>query len=313
MTRAIDLLVLAVGEEGIPADHIAAKVALPLGLLVFVGSVYLLVWAVYGAKKGALVLGTGFFGFAMMMGVFWWFGAPGTPTATGLQNFPYQSPERYTAKWYAAEPGSERAEYFESTNSLESFQTAAAAVGHADAEGEELEELESDPKFRVLTGDLTAAGDIMLEQYLPTDANGATIIGARRRAALIEEAGPARPGEQPADPFFSARVATEGDDPEGEALLFVTEEKGLRLAGAVLQVVATFESVDAEGKPVTREVIVEEKNYYAFKDPGALWVPSAGWTVISALLFGGCLFGLDRIEQRAKARVPEREPVAAHV
>jgi hypothetical protein len=43
------------------------------------GSVYVLLWSNYGAKKAGAIYGTAFFGFAFLLGVFWWFGGPGIP------------------------------------------------------------------------------------------------------------------------------------------------------------------------------------------------------------------------------------------
>lgn len=300
------VLLLAVETEGIPGTHIAAKLALPLGLLMFCGSVFVLLWSVYGARKGALVYGTAFFAFSMLMGVFWWFGAPGTPVATGLQYFPYQASDRYQGKWYGMEPGSERAEFFPATNTLENFQTPVAFLGLEDVSPAELE---TRPAYRSLVGDLNAALGVMLQLYLPQDDAGSPVIGQQRRRELRARAGAPLPGERPASPFFTARAKPADPNDPSKPILLVTEDRDLRVVGAPLQVVAHFESTDATGRPVTREVVVEEEPFYAFKDPGALWFPSAVWTGLSALLFLACLFGLDRVEQREKEMVAEREPV----
>ncbi|MGH3442221.1 MAG: hypothetical protein ACRDUY_09300 [Nitriliruptorales bacterium] len=302
-----DLVLLAL-EEGLPGTHIAADLALPLGILFFGGSVYVLVWSVYGAKKGALVYGTAFFAFAMMMGVFWWFGAPGTPVATGLRYFPGQATDTYDGKWFAMEPGSERAENFTVTNALDNFQTPEE---HFAGPGTDPEAVQANPGFRSLSGDLFSAAEVMLPLFLPTNEQGAAIIGAERRAQLLEEAEANAPeGFTQASPFFTARVKPSPDD-ESDPEILVTEEHGLRVAAAPLQVLANYTGQDEEGKPTTEVVVVEEGVWFAFKDPGALWFPSAVWTLTAAALFGLCLFGLDRIEQREKERVAEREPVAA--
>lgn len=301
-----ELVLLAAETEGIPGTHIAAKLALPLGLFTFCGSVYVLLWSIYGAKKGALVYGTAFFAFSMMIGVFWWFGAPGTPVATGLQNFPYQQSDRYQGKWYGMEPGSDRAEFFPVTNTLENFQTPVAHLGLEDLSPAELE---VKPAYRSLSGDLNTALGVMLELYLPRDEAGSPVIGQQRRRELRARAGAPLPGERPASPFFVARGKPADPADPSKPTLLVSEDRGLRVAGTLLQVVATFQSTDASGRPATREVVVEEKPFFAFKDPGALWFPSAVWTGVSALLFLACLFGLDRLEQREKEIIAEREPV----
>lgn len=301
-----DLVLLAL-EEGLPGTHIAADLALPLGLLFFSGSVYVLVWSIYGAKKGALIYGVAFFAFAMMMGTFWWFGAPGTPVATGLRYFPGQETDRYDGKWFAMEAGSERAEQFTATNAYDNFRTPEEFF----APGARAEDLQGNPGFRELNGDLASATEVMFPLFLPTNEQGAAILGADRRARLFEEAEANAPaGLEPASPFLTARVTPSGED-ESRAEIRVTEEHGLRVAAAPLQVVANYSGQDDEGRPITEAVVVEEAVWFAFKDPGTLWFPSAVWTVTAAILFGLCLLGLDRIEQREKKRVAEREPVAA--
>ena len=304
MNTLLTLTLLAT-EEGVPPDHIAATIVPIIGAFFFCGSVYLLLWSIYGWKKGALVYGIAFFGFGALIGVFWWFGAPGTPIATGLTYFPGQESNRYSAKWYPMEPGSERAENFDVTNSLEPFQTPQEYLGLGDLPDDELE---NNDAYSALAGDLSQAGDAMLAVYLPTGSGDSPIIGAERRTRITEAAGAPREGEMPASPFFTARVAP---DEDGEAQVLVTRDQGLRVAGATLQVVANFSYEDEQGAPKTREVVVEEENFYAFQDPGAIWFPSAVWTVVMGLLTLGCLVGLDRIEMREKQTLKERQPVGA--
>ena len=118
----IDVLFLAV-EEAVPATHPAARLAVPLGFLFFSGSVYLLLWSNYGAKKAGAIYGTAFFGFCTLLGIFWWLGAPGTPQNVGLQNLPGQAPNHYAARWFAFEPESDRSEFFGvADGSLDAFE-----------------------------------------------------------------------------------------------------------------------------------------------------------------------------------------------
>jgi hypothetical protein len=123
-----DLLFLAV-EEAVPPDHLASRLAVPLGLLFFGGSVYLLLWSNYGARKAGAIYGSAFFGFALILGVFWWFGAPGTPQNLGVTFLPGQATNHYQPQWYAFEPGSDRAGYFDVTESPEQFQTVQDYLG----------------------------------------------------------------------------------------------------------------------------------------------------------------------------------------
>ncbi|MBW3664842.1 MAG: hypothetical protein KY469_17215 [Actinobacteria bacterium] len=286
--------------EHVPADHIAAKLAIPLAILFFCGSVYVLLWAIYGAKKGALVYLTAFFGFTFLLGVYWWFGAPGTPVATGLVNFPGQPGDNYQGQWFPFEPGSERAEFFPISNEgLDSFQTVAEYVGQG---GTPIGELEGDPNFSFISGDLSQGLNTMLAQFLPTDEQGTALIGPERRAR-IEEAFAEQAGELPDDrerasPFLTAQVATDDD---GRALVRLTDSNGHRVAAARLQLLANTVNADENVAPERETFVVEERTWYAFKDPGALWFPSAVWTVVSLVLFALSLFGLDRMEQREKA------------
>ncbi len=283
-----DVLFLAAEAGHVSPDHIAAKIAVPLGIVIFVGAVYLLLWSNYGAKKGALIYATAFFGFCTMLGVFWWFGAPGTPVATGLQNFPGQAPDTYLGKWFAFEPGSERAEFFDSTNDLDSFETVASYIGKPNASDEELE---GDPKASFVRGDLEQALGKMVAQYLPVDEFGGVRLGAERRQAINERAGEPQGEEERADPFLTAEVI---DTP------LVTDDNGTRVAGARLQMFANYVGPDG-----ARQVPVEEGVWFAFKDPGALWFPSAVWTGISLVLFLISIAALDRLEQREKQLVGE--------
>ena len=290
------MLILAAGSsEFIPPQHIAAKIGLPIGLLIFCGSAFLLLWSVYGAKKGGLIYGTAFFAFSTMIGIFWWFGAPGTPSGTAMEYFPGQSGDAYVAKWYPMEPGSKRASFFPVTNSFDNFESVAAYVG---APNTDKAVLEKQPRYASIEGDVSQAGEQMLAQFLPHDEQGGAILGASRRQKLQDAAGPPKQGESRATPFFTAQV---------DQVRVATAKDGTLVAGAKLTTFANF--TDADGK--TRQVPVENGTWFAFRDPGARWFPQAVWTIVSLLLFAGCLLGLDRLEQREKreelaAEEPER-------
>lgn len=305
-----DLLILASeGAEGIPGEHIASKLAVPLGIVFFCGGVFLLLWSNYGAKKGALIYSTAMFGFCMMLGVFWWFGAPGTPVATGLQNFPGQAPDAYQSKWYPFEPGSERAEVFPVTNDLDgNFRSAAEYVG---GPGATPDSLDANPRFGFVSGSLTQAGDRMMELFMNVQ-EGEPRLGGERRAGyatsaeegLAAEVGAGSVGDYDrADPFFTAVVNEDG--------VRATESQSVLVAGATIQVFANYEP-DPEVAPDADavQVLVDEQVMFAFQQGSNIWFPSAVWTLVSLVLFALSLFGLDRIEQREKrARADEvQEP-----
>lgn len=292
----------------IPADHVAAQVALPLGILFFCGSLYVLIWSIYGAKKGALIFGTALFAVASMIGVFWWFGAPGSPPGQGLRYFPGQDAEQYIARWYPMEPGSERADYFDSTNDLEMLETPEEYLGMEDMPAEERQER---PAFRELVGDLDTAVSRMVDAYLPLSDGGTPLIGADRRQEMIEAAGEPPEGLERDTPFLTARALDHPEDPM-RPFARVGTERGLRVVGAPLEVVANFTGFDPDtDEPLREEVVVEEAVWFVFQDPGALWFPSAVWTMIALVLFGACLFGLDLTERREKRTLREREPIRA--
>ena len=296
-----DLLILASeGAEGIPAEHIAAKVAVPLGIVIFCGAVYALLWSNYGAKKGALIYSTAMFGFCMMLGVFWWFGAPGTPVATGLQNFPGQAPDAYMAEWFPFEPESERAQNFPSTEDLGNFETVQAELG---LEGASEDELEGAPAYGALQGSVNQAASLMQDLYLRVE-DGSPNLGGQRRAEYLEAAeaglqdqvGADADGYVRADPFFTTAM-------EDEQVL-VNVENGVQLAGGNVQVFANFVPDEGvEGDPV--QVLVDTQPMFAFQQGSNLWFPSAVWTLVSLLLFVLSLFGLDRMEQREKKALEE--------
>jgi hypothetical protein len=289
MADLTSMLVLATeGAEGLPAEHIASKIAVPIGILVFCGSVFLLLWSNYGAKKGALIYGTAFSGFCLVLGVFWWFGAPGTPVATGLQNFPGQPADQYQAHWFAVEPGSDAAAMLPATNNLDDLSTVEDWVGASEG-----------PMYNATVGDVTQAGDLMVQLALRQE-DGELLLGGEARAeyldagqaGLEEEVGAAAAEDfSRADPAFTAEF--------GE--LLIGRSNGTLIAGSEVTTFVNFVNEDGE----TVEVPVATEPMFAFKQESILWFPSAVWTVVFLLLFIASLFGLDRLEQREKRREEE--------
>ncbi|HUH06937.1 MAG TPA: hypothetical protein VML96_03920 [Egibacteraceae bacterium] len=98
----LGLVLLAVEEashEWVPPWDWRAQVALPAGLLIFFGSVFLLLRSNLGARRAYLVEATSFFGFMIILALFWTFGAPGTPIATGPITLPGQPLDAYQPTW----------------------------------------------------------------------------------------------------------------------------------------------------------------------------------------------------------------------
>jgi hypothetical protein len=310
----LEPLFLAV-EDVIPADHPAAILAVPLGLLFFGGSIFLLLWSNYGAKKGAAIYGTAFFAIGTIFGVFWWLGGPGIPTSLGVTHLPGQTQSNYQPQFFAFEQGSERAEFFPSTNDPDSFQDVVTFLGR---EGLDEEALNRDPLYAETVGAVDQSVGVMQDQYLPLDENGVAQIGAERRQALEDEVAelvdnePELEDARRAPEFYTA-------EPVGDPRVTEDPEAGLLVVTQRYQTVANF--VDAEGVPILMDIpdadedageptegpwpVGEETDWFAFQDPGAVWFPSMLWTLISIAGFGLSLFALDRLEMADKRRAAD--------
>ncbi len=283
----LDLIVAV--EAAIPPDHPASILAVPLGIVFFVGSVYLLLWSNYGAKKALAITAVAWGGFSAILGIFWWFGAPGIPAGLGINHLPGQASDHYVDDWYAFEEGSERAEFFPGIADVDAFEEPHAYLGLPSQEEEERPDLE-------WTNLVSLAGEAeadMMDQFLPVDDAGVAQIGAERRAAFEEEAMENMPEEAEgrAPTFYTANNVTEvmlRDDPE----------TGVLLATAQFQAYANF--VDSDNVPLDPIEVGEPVYWFAFYDPGAEWVPSALWTGISLLIFLLGMVWLDKMEMREK-------------
>ncbi len=93
------VLAVAANEEYVPPTDWRAQIALPAAILLFLGSVFLLLRSNLGTRRAYLVEASSFFGFMVIMSLFWSFGAPGTNPYLGPQNLPGQSADHYVAKW----------------------------------------------------------------------------------------------------------------------------------------------------------------------------------------------------------------------
>lgn len=301
-----ELLFLAV-EEVIPPNHPVAILAVPLGLLFMGGSVYVLLWSNFGAKKAGAIYGVAFFGFTFLLGVFWWFGGPGIPVGLGISHLPNQSGDHYQDRWYAFEEGSDRAGFFDVVEQPDAFVPLEEFSG---VEGLTEDALQADRAFTALAGSVGGAVGSMQSQALPVDDNGVAQIGVERRTAYEEDAEAGRPAEAVgrAQPFFNIRQV-------GDPVAAEDPGTGVLVSAQTFQVTATF--ADDEQVPLEPVEVGEPITWYAFYDPGALWLPSALWSVISLVFFLLSLFWLDRLEMRDKKRdiieVEESETPAVSV
>ncbi|MFP4149017.1 MAG: hypothetical protein ACLFV0_05970 [Nitriliruptoraceae bacterium] len=300
----LELITFLAVEEAIPADHPAAILAIPIGLLFLSGSVYALLWSNYGARKAGAIYGTAFFGLAFLLGIFWWFGGPGIPSNTGINHLPGQASDHYSPEWFGFEAGSPRAEFFEGGTEVDDYVDVATFLGYGDLDEEELGER---PDFGQLSGTVSQAVDVMQAQFLPVDDNGVAQIGVTRREQLEEDAAAQRPDDAVgrAQPFFNVQRV-------GDTRILEHPETGVLLATQRFQATATFTDVDAV--PFPPVPVGEPADWFAFYDPGAEWVPAAIWTSVAFVLFVLSLLWLDRLEQRDKRletdQVSEPERIA---
>lgn len=84
-----------------------------------IGSIYVLLWGIYGAKVAYLVLGTSLFGFLIILSLIWLVGAPGTVPGTG--------PRGTEPAWVAFLPDSEQGQEFR--DALEQFPDGWDKIG----------------------------------------------------------------------------------------------------------------------------------------------------------------------------------------
>jgi len=291
--------VLLAVEDVIPADHPVAILAVPLGLLFLSGSVYVLLWSNYGARKAGGIYGTAFFGFNILLGVFWWLGGPGIPPGLGISNLPGQAGDHYNPEWFAFEAGSERAAFFAAVNNVDEFVPVEVYLGKEDMDPQARNR---DPAFAALNGSARSAILVMSDQYLPVDQFGVARIGVERRSALEAEVALLAPeGARRAQPFLTAA-------PLDGVRIIDDAGSGLRLATARFQTFANF--IDASDAPLPPVAVGPATDWFAFYDPGANWFPSALWTIVSFVGFLLSLAWLDRLEQREKrlAQVAVEEP-----
>ncbi len=101
MDTLTTVLAALVPEGHIPASDPRAKLAVPLGILIFVGGVYLLLRSNLGTRRGYLVLGVSLWGFTTVFSAMWAFGAPGTLPGGGPLNLPGQQIDEYEPQWKA--------------------------------------------------------------------------------------------------------------------------------------------------------------------------------------------------------------------
>lgn len=108
MSNLSSLMTVLASEGGIPASSPLAKLAVPIGIVIFVGPVFMLLRSNLGTRLGYLVMSTSLWGSTFLLALFWTFGAPGTPAFTGPQNLPGQELDEYLPLVDPARTGRDR-------------------------------------------------------------------------------------------------------------------------------------------------------------------------------------------------------------
>jgi hypothetical protein len=297
-----DLLVLAT-EGGIPTSNPWSQLALPLGILIFVGSVYLLIRSNLGTRRGYLVMSTSLWGFGFLLSLFWAFGAPGTPPNTGPQNLPGQELDEYQPVWIpfagdSAVVTEEGSPYAVAAGFPDGFTEVPAAFEERASVGvqntqsffsslDAVEGAEEGTYFNILDGT-----EVVVEGPLYAEAeNGRPIIGVTFASTCQLEDPPE-------------------DAPEGAVAELPGYCEGLEVGEAI-----PADAVDDDGNPVRTETTL-----FAFFDAGAPYFPSILMASILFVLFAVHMLLLYRDERREHleaqevaeetVQVEERAPVS---
>jgi hypothetical protein len=166
--------------------NIEGVLAVVMALVLFCGSVYLLLSAIFGLRMAYLIAATGLFGFMIILSAIWAFGAPGTPK--------YLGPKGKLAAWVAlAEGTSVRSP---SLPVVEKYpQGPWRAPGKGDALASEVEpamlafqdflaeEANSDLRRAGQEGEVTAA-DFEIADLRFAEVDGRVLAAARGFAAI---------------------------------------------------------------------------------------------------------------------------------
>lgn len=317
VTSLLTVLATAANEEYVAPTDWRGVVALPAGIIIFFGGIFLLLKSNLGTRRAYLVEASAFFGFMLILSLFWSFGAPGTPRFTGPQNLPGQVGDYYTPKWVAFAADSTLAderfgvvkqfpEGFEQVGGDATGGNDAASGGDAGASGAAEDEGASEPADP--TGGADEVGNFFREEH-----GGATLIGddwvlAGSPYLTNTEDGTEVVAATYAKPFA---LNDDGEIPEGPngQPLFTEEQVGLPIP----QDFSVPSGVDDE----TAEALTPASfTGFAFYDEGFPVLPSLVFVVLSLIGFvlHALLLGWD--ENREKERtveevIVEREPVRA--
>ncbi|HVM00331.1 MAG TPA: hypothetical protein VM324_13650 [Egibacteraceae bacterium] len=213
------------GAQGVPGTSPSARLAVPLGILVFYGSIYLLLRANLGTRRAYLVLATSFFGFMIIMSLFWTLGAPGTPQAAGPTYLPTQPSDAYQPTWTPFAGDSlvaERPDYAFVQDYPDGFGEVPEDFARTGNAG-----VESTLSFFAESGRQPVSGfdsDWEPVEVLYAEApNGFPVVAVTFQEPPPEEGAEAEAGAEPdaeaggeADVEAAPEAEAEGDDPAGD-------------------------------------------------------------------------------------------------
>lgn len=245
-------LVLLATEGGIPVSNPWSKAAVPLGIVIFIGGVYLLLRSNLGTRRGYLVMSTSLWGFTLVLAMFWTFGAPGTPANTGPQNLPGQDLEAYLPVWrpFAGDSNLARGEYDLVQSFPEGFGEVPDGFGQTAGEG----------AADILTFFSSLSGTEPYQSVIPATA-------AYREEEIRFADNPAGFDVIGVPIYPTYQLAQLPDDAPDDAMAQLTPN-GER--------VADDESNVAPEGTATGDIVegAEPQVFYAFFDPGAPSFPS---------------------------------------
>jgi hypothetical protein len=242
---------------------VKGAIILAAGILIFPGSVIMLLSANFGALKGYLIGGGAFFGFVFMLTLIWTFGLPGTPALTGpkgtdpsYKQFSLSSP---TASRYST---------------VRQFQGSAG--GGWQAEPEEPQgggKLPTDQE--TLRADLETAKQAIIQDFIAASNKG------------VKDS------------------SKELDVTNLDTRVFYTTQNGTPLAAVVIS-----GTEPPAGSGLSKPTFAP-KAFFAYRDPGAPYLPSLIVMAVSFVLLVVHVVGLGLAERRRPLGVTPRAPEAA--
>ena len=284
--------------------HGAAAIALVLvGVLIFIGTIYVLLVAVYGWLQAYLVTMVALMSFSIILSAMWLFGIPGTIPGTG----PRGTEPHWVVFLADSEQGLEFADEIKTFPADRSVQAEKGGTFPKTA-------------WRLPNAEEHYPGQISAEGEL----DNIKAVAFASLAGYFQKQGTGSPdpadykfrleGRKPAPDETALPVARVAFYPNGPVQLINSETQNLEgeipAPNAADRLLAGID-VPATGKHPAFRI-------FAFRDKGRVFQASAEWLLASIILFALHVWWLGRFENRQKRREAElaagtspREPVPA--